>query len=64
MIEIDIEPLRFDSSGLIPVIVQDVLSGEVLMMAWASRESLEATASTGCMTFWSRSRGEIGRAHV
>ncbi len=57
--EIDIEPLRFDSSGLIPVIVQDALSGEVLMMAWANRESLEATASTGYMTFWSRSRGEL-----
>ncbi|MDI9369527.1 MAG: bifunctional phosphoribosyl-AMP cyclohydrolase/phosphoribosyl-ATP diphosphatase HisIE [Synergistota bacterium] len=55
----DIVRLNFDSRGLIPVIVQDVLSGEVLMMAWANRESLEATEATGDMTFWSRSRSEL-----
>ena len=53
--------LHFDEQGLVPVIVQDVLSGEVLMMAWANRESLELTVSTGDMTFWSRSRKELWR---
>ena len=58
---IGLESLQFNEEGLIPVIVQDVLSGEVLMMAWANRESLELTASTGEMTFWSRSRKEVWR---
>ena len=58
---IALDSVKFDEQGLIPVIVQDVLSGEVLMMAWANRESLELTASTGDMTFWSRSRKELWR---
>jgi len=58
---IELNSVKFDEQGLIPVIVQDVLSGEVLMMAWANRESLELTASTGDMTFWSRSRKELWR---
>ncbi len=58
---IALDSVRFDEQGLIPVIVQDVLSGEVLMMAWANRESLELTASTEDMTFWSRSRKELWR---
>jgi len=58
---IALDSVRFDEQGLIPVIVQDVLSGEVLMMAWANRKSLELTASTGDMTFWSRSRKELWR---
>ncbi len=56
-----LESVKFDDQGLVPVIVQDVLSGEVLMMAWASRESLEITATEGEMVFWSRSRKEIWR---
>src|SRR5690606_27225046 len=58
---IELNSVKFDEQGLIPGIVQDVLSGEVLMMAWANRESLEMTASTGDMTFWSRSRKELWR---
>ena len=58
---IALDSVKFDEQGLIPVIVQDVLSGEVLMMAWANRDSLELTASTGDMTFWSRSRKELWR---
>jgi phosphoribosyl-ATP pyrophosphohydrolase/phosphoribosyl-AMP cyclohydrolase len=58
---IELNSVKFDEQGLIPVIVQDVLSGEVLMMAWANHESLEMTASTGDMTFWSRSRKELWR---
>jgi phosphoribosyl-ATP pyrophosphohydrolase/phosphoribosyl-AMP cyclohydrolase len=54
-----LDGVKFGGDGLVPVIVQDVLSGEVLMMAWANRESLETTLSSGMMTFWSRSRNEI-----
>ena len=54
-----LEDVKFGGDGLVPVIVQDVLSGEVLMMAWANREALEATLSSGMLTFWSRSRNEL-----
>jgi phosphoribosyl-ATP pyrophosphohydrolase/phosphoribosyl-AMP cyclohydrolase len=53
--------IKFNKDGLVPVIVQDVLSAEVLMMAWANRESLEQTLSGGEMVFWSRSRKKIWR---
>jgi phosphoribosyl-AMP cyclohydrolase len=45
--------------GLIPVIVQDAESKEVLMLAYANREALEKTLKTGKATYWSRSRKEI-----
>ena len=50
-----IEP-TYDERGLVPVIVQDVNTRAVLMLAYANEASLEATAATGRMTFWSRSR--------
>ena len=50
-----IEP-AYDRRGLIPVIVQDVNTRAVLMLGYANEASLEATAATGRMTFWSRSR--------
>lgn len=53
--------LRYDERGLIPAIVQDADSGEVLMMAWMNAESLRLTLQTGQVHFWSRSRGEIWR---
>ena len=56
-----LDDVKFNEDGLVPVIVQDVLSAEVLMMAWANRESLEQTLSGGEMVFWSRSRKEIWR---
>lgn len=49
----------FDERGLIPVIVQDADTRDVLMLGYASEVSLEATAATGRMTFWSRSRGAL-----
>lgn len=52
------ETLRFDDNGLVPVIVQDVLSGKVLMMAWADRAALDETVASGEMVFFSRSRGK------
>lgn len=51
-----LEQLVFNEAGLIPVIAQDYLSKEVLMLAWMSKESLQQTLATGKMTYWSRSR--------
>ncbi len=53
--------LRFDERGLVPVVAQDVGSGEVLMLAWADREALEATLESGFAHYHSRSRGELWR---
>jgi phosphoribosyl-AMP cyclohydrolase len=51
-----INDLNFDEKGLIPAIVQDIETGEVLMMAYMNKESLKLTVETGFTTFWSRSR--------
>lgn len=54
--------LDFDKAdGLLPVIVQDADTLAVLMLAFANREALEATLTSGEMHFWSRSRGELWR---
>ncbi len=50
--------LQYDARGLVPVIAQEE-DGTVLMLAWASREALDATLSTGLAHYWSRSRGEL-----
>jgi phosphoribosyl-AMP cyclohydrolase len=51
--------LRFDDSDLIPAVVQDAENGEVLMVAWMNRESLDRTLADGRTWFWSRSRREL-----
>ncbi|MDD6763020.1 MAG: bifunctional phosphoribosyl-AMP cyclohydrolase/phosphoribosyl-ATP diphosphatase HisIE [Clostridiales bacterium] len=51
--------LKFDEKGLIPAVVQDVTTKEVLMVAYMNAEALELTLKTGKATFWSRSRQEI-----
>jgi len=51
--------LTYDDKGLIPVIVQDYRTNEVLMMAYANREALEETERTGYTCFWSRSRQKL-----
>ncbi|MBU0673379.1 MAG: phosphoribosyl-AMP cyclohydrolase [Proteobacteria bacterium] len=52
--------LRFDKSGgLLPAIVQDYQSGEVLMLAYINEESWARTISTGKAHFWSRSRNQL-----
>jgi phosphoribosyl-AMP cyclohydrolase len=51
-----IPELKYDEKGLIPAIVQDAGSGDVLMMAYMNRQSLEMTLETGFTHFWSRSR--------
>jgi phosphoribosyl-AMP cyclohydrolase len=57
----NLEELIYDERGLIPVIVQDVTDGAVLMLAWANRESLDRTIAEGRMVYWSRSRQELWR---
>jgi phosphoribosyl-AMP cyclohydrolase len=51
--------LRFDEQGLIPVVVQDSTSGEVLMQAFMNEEALDVTRRTGRSHFWSRSRQQL-----
>ena len=46
-------------NGLIPVVVQDSKTKETLMLAYANREAVEKTLSTGLATYWSRSRGKL-----
>ena len=56
MIELDFTK---DSNGLLPAIVQDSVSGEVLMLAYINKESWEKTLSTGKAHYWSRSRKKL-----
>lgn len=51
--------LKLDANGLIPAVVQQVGTGEILMVAWMSEESLRLTFETGTTWFWSRSRQEL-----
>jgi len=51
----------FDASGLVPVVVQERASGDVLMVAHANAEALRETAASGLAHFWSRSRGRLWR---
>jgi phosphoribosyl-AMP cyclohydrolase len=51
--------LKFDQNGLIPAIVQDSETHQVLMMAWMNAESLQRTLAIGETVFWSRSRQEF-----
>jgi phosphoribosyl-AMP cyclohydrolase len=55
----NIEALRWNSDGLIPAIVQDSDTRQVLTLAYVSRESLARTLEIGETVFWSRSRGEL-----
>ena len=54
-----ISEIKFDSSGLIPAIVQDAETHQVLMMAYMNAESLKLTLEKNETYFWSRSRGEL-----
>ena len=51
--------LKFDATGLIPAIVQDAKTQQVLMMAWMNEESLRRTLEIGETVFWSRSRQQF-----
>jgi len=50
---------RYDASGLVPVIMRDVVTGNVLTLAWANAEALQKTRETGLAHFYSRSRNEL-----
>lgn len=50
--------VRYDDRGLVPVVVQQWDTGEVLMVAWMDAEALRRTRDTGRATYWSRSRQE------
>ena len=56
-----LDGLRWNADGLVPAIAQQHDSGEVLMMAWMSREALEETLRTGRVCYWSRSRQTLWR---
>jgi phosphoribosyl-ATP pyrophosphohydrolase/phosphoribosyl-AMP cyclohydrolase len=55
------EPIRFDEDGLVPCVMQDWVTGEVLTVAYVNEEALARTRETGEMHFWSRSRNELWR---
>ncbi|MGO1234779.1 MAG: phosphoribosyl-AMP cyclohydrolase [Microbacterium gubbeenense] len=56
-----IAKVRFDANGLVPVVVQDHDSRDVLMLAWMNIEALRRTLTEGRATYWSRSRQEYWR---
>lgn len=55
----DVSALSFDAHGLIPVVTQDAVSGQVLMLAYANQEAVTQTLATGEAHYYSRSRGEL-----
>lgn len=59
MTEAGIGGIKWDANGLVPAIVQDAQSKEVLMLAYMNEESLKRSLESGYTWFWSRSRGEL-----
>ena len=55
------DAVAWNADGLVPAVAQDAQSGEVLMLAWMSRESLARTAESGEAVYWSRSRRSLWR---
>jgi phosphoribosyl-ATP pyrophosphohydrolase/phosphoribosyl-AMP cyclohydrolase len=55
----DLEQIKFNENGLVPVIVQDVSSGQVLMLAYANKDAIQKTIDSGKSHFWSRSREKL-----
>jgi len=56
--EEELASIKYDASGLVPAIVQEQGTGEVLMMAWMNEDALRRSLETGRTWFWSRSRQE------
>ncbi len=56
-----IPKLKWTTEGLIPAVVQDAETAQVLMVAWMNAEALRQTVESADATFWSRSRGELWR---
>ncbi len=61
MTDFDVSTLAFDERGLIPAIIQQHDTREVLMLGYMNEESIRLTLSGGLVTFWSRSRQELWR---
>ncbi len=57
--QVSLNQIKFDSNGLIPAIVQDADTKDILMMAYMNQESLQLTLEKGETIFWSRSRQEL-----
>jgi phosphoribosyl-AMP cyclohydrolase len=55
----DLSRVKFNADGLVPAVCQEVTTGDVLMLAWMTREALEQTLETRQATYFSRSRNEI-----
>ena len=51
--------VKFDERGLVPAIAQSAATGQVLMMAWMNRQTLQTTLATKEVTYWSRSRQRV-----
>ena len=54
-----LDAVKFDEQGLVPAIAQDAASGDVLMLAWMNRTSIEKTLATQLVTYFSRSRQSL-----
>lgn len=61
MISLDdlLKEVKFDTNGLVPVITQDFISREVMMLAYMNKEALEKSLETGMVHYWSRSRSKL-----
>ena len=57
--QVSLSEIKFDANGLVPAIVQDAETNEVLMLAYMNRESLQRTLEKGETCFWPRSRREL-----
>ncbi len=55
-----LDEVKWDKDGLAPAIAQDAVTGDILMVAWMNRESLEQTLKRGEAVYWSRSRKKLG----
>ena len=53
--------IEYNNDGLVTAIAQDIVNGEILMLAWMNAESLKMTLEEGRMVYWSRSRQELWR---
>ncbi|MDP6969360.1 MAG: phosphoribosyl-AMP cyclohydrolase [Gammaproteobacteria bacterium] len=56
-----LDEIKWDKQGLVPAIAQDHATGQVLMMAWMNKDSLQLTLQEGRAIYWSRSRGKLWR---
>lgn len=54
-----LDEIAWNEAGLVPAIVQEAGTGQVLMLAWMNRESLARTLDSGFAVYWSRSRGKL-----